>query len=111
MNYEKLDGYQCALRFVANVVQIINQTPRGNASLLEQLRRAAFSIPLNIAEGSRKTSPPDRARFYSIARGSAMECRAIIDIMNILNLIPIDQLQSSKILLVRIVEMLSKMCR
>ena len=68
LDYEKLDVYQCSIRFVANVIQIIHKIPKGNSQLIDQLRRAAFSVPLNIAEGSGKISPRDRARFHSIAR-------------------------------------------
>ncbi len=43
--------------------------------LTSQLRRAAVSIPANFAEGFRKTSSPDKLRFYNIAQGSLEECR------------------------------------
>ena len=48
----------------------------------DQLRRASFSIPLNIAEGSGKFSNPDRRKFFIIARASVFECVAILDIMH-----------------------------
>lgn len=111
LDHEKLDVYQCAIRFVASALDLLAQLPKGHAQLADQLRRAAFSIPLNIAEGAGKVSPRDRSRFHAIARGSAMECGAIIDIIALLNAAPVDDLVDSKALLVRIVSMLSKMCR
>ncbi|MCC6368343.1 MAG: four helix bundle protein [Bryobacterales bacterium] len=44
-------------------------------SLSLRMRRAAVSIPANIAEGFRRRSKPDKARFMNIAEGSVEECR------------------------------------
>jgi four helix bundle protein len=43
--------------------------------LVAQLRRAAVSVPANFAEGFKKRSNADKARFYNIAQGSLEECR------------------------------------
>ena len=43
--------------------------------LSQQLRRAAVSIPANIAEGFRRRGKPDKARFINLAEGSLEECR------------------------------------
>ena len=43
--------------------------------LSSQMRRAAVSIPANIAEGFRRRGRPDKARFMNIAEGSIEECR------------------------------------
>lgn len=111
LDHERLDVYQCAIRFVALVLKMLDCMPRGQAQLRDQLRRAAFSIPLNIAEGAGKVSSPDRSRFHAIATGSAMECGAIIDILALMDVHPAIELNDAKQLLVRIVSMLSKMCR
>jgi four helix bundle protein len=47
----------------------------------DQWLRAAQSIPRNIAEGNGKQSLKDKNRFFEIARGSALECAAIHDIL------------------------------
>jgi four helix bundle protein len=43
--------------------------------LSQQLRRAAVSIPANIAEGFRRRGKPDKTRFMNLAEGSLEECR------------------------------------
>lgn len=51
--------------------------------MLDQLDRASTSIVLNVAEGGGKFSPRDRLRYYDIARGSALECAACLDILRV----------------------------
>ena len=76
--HEKLKVYQYSVQFLGAIVIVIRAIPAGNADVVSQLRRAAMSISLNIAEGAGKTGENDKRRFYSIARGSALECAAII---------------------------------
>jgi len=52
LDYERLDVYQRSIEFLALAFAVAERVPRGYASLADQLRRAAMSIPLNIAEGS-----------------------------------------------------------
>jgi four helix bundle protein len=111
MNFRRLDVYQTAIRFLPLSSEIADQLPPRYTAIADQLRRAALSIPLNIAEGSGKTSGPDQRRFYSIARGSAMECAAIIDVCASLLLIDKSQMQQADQLLTSAVQMLSKLCR
>jgi four helix bundle protein len=111
MNFRKLDVYQTAVRFLPLAVGIADHLPPRYAAMADQLRRASLSIPLNIAEGSGKSTGPDQRRFYAIARGSAMECAAIIDACCALALIEQPQAQEADQLLLSAVRMLSKMCR
>jgi four helix bundle protein len=101
---------QRAIEFLATALCIAEKLPRGQAPLADQFRRAAMSIPLNIAEGSGRTpGSADRSRFRGIARRSAMECGAILDVVRLLDVAPDADWAHAKSLLVRIVEMLSKM--
>jgi four helix bundle protein len=111
LDYERLDAYQCALRFAELSFQVLKQMPPGHADICDQLKRATTSIPLNIAEGAGKPASRERARYYAIARGSAMECGAIIDLLRIQALATPTAVAEAKALLVRLVAMLSKMCR
>ncbi len=111
LDYEKLDVYRCSLEFLAIALRLATRMPKGYSSLGDQLRRAATSIPLNIAEGTGKVALADGAHFHAIARGSAMECGALVDVAEILGLTNKSEQTDAKNLVVRIVSMLSKMCR
>ena len=89
-------------------VKLADQAPRGYGSLSDQLRRAALSVPLNIAEGSGKTVR-DGACFYTIARGAALECAATLDVLEALGAVRAEDLAHPRALLERIVSMLTKL--
>ena len=111
MSYEKLDVYQCSIQFLSMVIRLIDEMPRGHASIADQIKRAAMSIPLNIGEGAGKRTKADCRKYFDIARGSAMECAAAIDVCRVLELIKEQDLKSSKELLHRIVAMLTVLAR
>ena len=50
LDYEKLDVYRCAIEHLAFVFKSLPNIPRGYSALVDQWRRAAISVPLNIAE-------------------------------------------------------------
>ena len=104
-DHEKLDVYQEAISFCGCVGELLS-TVTAKAAAKDQLDRASTSIPLNIAEGNGKFSDADRARFLEIARGSALECAACLDVLIIRKLISPDAITSQKEQLVRIVNML-----
>jgi four helix bundle protein len=76
--------------------------------LSDQLKRASLGLPLQIAEGAGKRTKPDQRRFFDYARGSAMECGAVLDVCLKLTLIDKNLLFKGKGLLERIVSMLTK---
>lgn len=77
-DFEKLEVYSKAKVFNRNVALFLENT-NVSKNKKDQLERAAFSIMLNIAEGSGRFTKPDKRNFYIIARGSAFECVAIFD--------------------------------
>ena len=110
LSFQRLDVYQCAIEFLALTAEISIGVPRGNGVLLDQLRRASLSIPLNIAEAAGRTGKADAARAYAIARGSAMECAAVMDVLQLLKVVDSSRHQRGIELLERVVAMLTKLC-
>lgn len=102
-DHDKLDVYQCALAIVDLVDEILEQMPKGRAHLKDQLDRSATSIVLNIAEGA------DKQRFYRIARRSATESAATLDIIARRKHAPPEMLADARGHLVRVVAMLVRM--
>jgi four helix bundle protein len=79
-DFEKLDVYKKAKAFNAGIRDFIKRT-KLDTTTNDQLRRAAFSVVLNLAEGSGRFSKPDRRNFYVVARSSIFECVAILDVL------------------------------
>src|SRR5436190_5172971 len=79
-DHEKLDVYREAINFCGWVGEFLASIS-AKAAAKDQLDRASTSIPLNIAEGNGKFSAKDRARFFEMARGSALECAACLDVL------------------------------
>lgn len=110
LDYEKLDVYRLSLKFIAETRRLQEGLPRGHSELIDQFKRASFSVALNIAEGAGRFKTADKQRFYGIARGSAMECGALLDIFSMLNFIDEQQFHFNKSILRRIVSILSSLC-
>ena len=74
--FQDLIVWQKAHQFVLNVYRIAERFPKSEIyGLTSQFKRAAISIPANIAEGFKKRGRNDKARFMNIAQGSIEECR------------------------------------
>jgi len=79
--FEKLEVYQRAVSLSEKVTRLTeNFPPKGYYHLVDQLRRAALSICLNIAEGNGRWHPKDRKNFFWIARGSIFECVPLVEL-------------------------------
>ncbi len=74
--FEDLIVWQKAHRWVLDIYHLTNAFPKQEVyGLTSQLRRAAISVPANIAEGFKKRGKPDKVRFQNIAQGSLEESR------------------------------------
>lgn len=84
--FQDLIVWQKAHQFVLSVYRLTENFPKNETyGLTSQLRRAAVSIPANIAEGFKKKSKADKARFMNIAQGSLEECRYYLVLARDLN--------------------------
>ena len=107
-DHEKLEVYQAAIRFVCWADELLLEIPK-TLAVHNQLDRASTSIPLNIAEGNGKYTDADRCRFFDIARGSALECAACLDVLVAKR--HTREVETGKIILVSIVSMLVGLIR
>ncbi len=106
--HEKLDVYQTSIAYVGWAHGLCEGI-KGQRNAKDQLLRASQSIPLNIAEGNGKATDGDRRRYFEIARGSALECAAVQDILVVCGALDPDEGSKAKKQLDRIVAMLTKL--
>jgi len=109
LGHEQLDVYRLSIGYVAWVYEKSEALIGVHRTARDQWLRASQSIPLNIAEGNGKTADADRRRFFEIARGSALECAAIQDVLVVGKALEDAESQSRKIELDRMAAMLSRL--
>lgn len=110
-DHEKLDVYKVSIEFVILSNEIAEQLPRGKSYLADQLQRASSSISLNIAEGAGEFAGNEKCRFYRMAKRSATECAAVLDLCSRLELVEEAKHLKGREFLLRIVAMLTKMAQ
>jgi four helix bundle protein len=81
--HERLDAYRLAVEFYQYVKAIRARLPRGVGPIGDQISRAAASVCLNLAEGAAAQSRDVKRRHFDIALGSAAECSAALDLLEI----------------------------
>ena len=110
LSHTKLDVYQTSKKFVLECYKISRKFPaEENFNLTSQVRRAALSVHLNIAEGASRKSAIERKRYFEISRGSIVEIDAALDIVFELNYLSKEEMNDVGELLVRSFQMISKM--
>jgi len=90
-NYKALKVWYKAHEFTVKIYEVTKQFPREEIyGVTSQMRRAASSIPANIAEGCGKFTQPDLARYSDIALGSANESEYFILLSNDLSYLSVE---------------------
>jgi four helix bundle protein len=80
-DFQKLSVYHKAKAFSIEISKLL-RSKKFDRTTNDQLRRASFSIMLNIAESASRFSNKDRRNFLVIARGSVFECIAILEFLS-----------------------------
>ena len=109
LDHERLQVYQVALEFHGAAMSLVPR--RGFRHIRDQLERSSLGIVLCIAEGAGRTSTQDKRRFYAMARGSATESEAVIDILLVRGVASARDCRQARSLAIRLVQMLSRLCR
>ena len=108
--HTKLNVYQFSQDLALECYKVTKLFPTDEKfAMVQQIRRAALSVHLNLAEGCSRKSKIERIRYFEIARGSAIEIDSALDIAFQLSYSTRDQLKSVGEALVKTFRLLSGM--
>ena len=108
--YRKLIVYQKAMDLVTEIYRLLNTFPSEEKyALCDQIRRAAVSVPSNIAEGMSRLSNKEKTQFLNISNGSLMETMCQFEIAQRLGYISQEDYQSIEKIVSEIAYMLSSL--
>jgi four helix bundle protein len=108
--HTKLDVFIVGKNFVLSCYRLSKLLPQEERfNMISQLRRAALSVQLNIAEGSSRKSAIERRRFYEISRGSLIEVDTIFDLAVELKYFQEEDMGQCGTLILKTYQLLSKM--
>jgi len=111
-SFKKLDVWKRAIELTDVIYRITKSFPRDEMfGLTSQLRRAAVSIPANIAEGAGRRGRGEYAYHVGIARGSTNEVTALLEISLRQGLVSSNDVEEAELLLVQVGQMLSGLLR
>lgn len=110
LKHKSLHVYAAVRELTKEVYIISNLLPAEEKfNLVQQLRRAALSVKLNLAEGSTRRSETERNRYIEISRGSVVEIDAALETAVDLNYFTLEQLEKTGELVNKCFAMLSNM--
>jgi four helix bundle protein len=108
--HTKLDAYQYSQKLVLECYRITRTFPvEEKFALVQQIRRAALSVHLNVSEGSSRKSKTERSRYFEMARGSVVEIDSAVGIAHKLSYLTLEELQPFGDLIIKNFKILSGM--
>lgn len=88
ISYKKLDVWICSMEMVKEIYRLTKSYPKDEMfGLISQTKRAAVSVPTNIAEGAGRKYKNESIQFLHISRGSAYEVETLLSIAVMTNII------------------------
>lgn len=110
LSHTKLDVFKVSKEFVLTCYKETKEFPAEEKfGMISQIRRAALSVHLNIAEGYSRKSLAERKRFYEIARSSLVEVDTALDIAVDLSYTSKVKMNELGVLIIRTFQLISKM--
>lgn len=110
LNHKSLEVYQAVRELIKEAYKLsLSMPPEEKFNMVQQIRRAALSVKLNLAEGSSRKSLQERKRFYEIARGSVIEIDAALETAFDLQYLKEEELKPVGVSINKCFAMLSKM--
>lgn len=108
--HTRLEVYKQSYALTLEAYKVSRQLPESERfNLISQIRRAALSVHLNIAEGSSRKSIQERKRYYEIARGSVIEIDSALDIVVGLEFLSTSQLSNLGNVIIKTFKLLTGM--
>ena len=110
--HTKLNVYQFSQELALECYRVTKQFPQDERfAMVQQIRRAAISVHLNIAEGSSRKSPAERNRYFEISRGSVIEIDSAIGIAFKLEYISLEEIRNLGESIIKTFKLLSGMIK
>ena len=110
--HTKLDAFKVTREFVISCYKTMMTFPQEEKfGIIAQIRRAALSVHLNLAEGCSRKSVTERKRFFEVSRGSLSEVDAALDIALELGYTTREKLQEPGQLMIRSFQLISKLIK
>ena len=110
--HTKLNVYQFSQELALECYKVTKHFPPDERfAMTQQIRRAATSVHLNIAEGSSRKSLAERKRYFEISRGSVIEIDSAIGIAYKLDYINMEQIENLGEYIIKTFKLLSGMIK